>query len=314
MSLFKRALASRKLATGVVLSAVLGGGLAFMLAGGATAATNGGSAVISNPATGNPLPSGGSQTAFTIKLPANPGDRCSADSATGNTNVYSYIVPIGTDPSGLTFDPDAGPSAGFPLYKTDGSAYIAQNTGSGTGQVLPATFNFDLFSINGSGGTKFTLPAGDYNLGLACWKSTTSTLDKFWNTTLTFTASGSDPNGEVWGPFVPPTTTTTAPSTTTTTIATTTTVAPTTTTTVAPTTTTVAPTTTTTVAPTTTTTVRPTTTTTVRPTTTTTVRPTTTTTTPPPPPPPCQPPHGVLSGIAYKLVPALGVLLCGLGL
>jgi hypothetical protein len=312
MSLFKRALHSRKATTGILLAAALGTGLAFMAVNGASAAgTNGGAAVISNPGTGQPLASGGSQTAFTLKLPASPGDRCSADSATGNTNVYSYIVPIGTDPSGLTFDPDQGPNTGFSLYKTDGTPYIAQNTGAGTGQVLPATFNFDFFSINGSGGQKFTLPAGDYNVGLACWKSNTNTEDKFWNTTLTFTASQSDPNGEVWGPVVPPTTTTTVAPTTTT-IATTTTVAPTTTTTIA-TTTTVAPTTTTTVAPTTTTTVAPTTTTTV-PRTTTTVGPTTTTTTPPPPPPPCQPPHGALSGPAYKLVPALGVLLCGLGL
>jgi hypothetical protein len=203
----------RALAAGAGVAAVL-----FAVTAAESAPTNGGAASITD-AGGAALASGGSQTAFNLKLPASPADRCSADSATGNTNVYGYIVPSATDPASLTFNPDDGPSSGFPLYKIDGTPDNAQNTGPGTGQVVAAQFNFDKFSTDGSGNTKFTLPVGTYNIGVACWKSTTASLDKYWNTTITFVASNSDPNKETWTAAASTGTTTTVAGVTTTTVA-----------------------------------------------------------------------------------------------
>src|SRR5262249_28590113 len=54
-----------------------------------------------------------------------------------------------------------------------------------------------LFASTDQGGTKLALPPGDYKAGLAC-ANTVGQGDKYWDTTLTFTANGSDPNGEVW--------------------------------------------------------------------------------------------------------------------
>ncbi|MDP1795644.1 MAG: hypothetical protein Q8K63_16015, partial [Acidimicrobiales bacterium] len=270
---------SRKLRIGgVVLAALLGGVIVAQAAG-----TNAGDAQIVNPGNNTPLSSGTKDTDFTFKLPA--GAACTGDSANAGYRVQSYHVPSTVNPATLTFDANGpvpgGTGASFrqPLYQTNTSPYVEAQTAPanpapGPGPVvnLPA-FDFSQYDAS-------LLPAGTYNIGIACTKPggpSDTQQDKYWNVQITFASDLS------WTTVAAPTTTTstTLAPTTTTTLAptTTTTVAPTTTTTVAPTTTTtVAPTTTTTVAPTTTTTVAPTTTTTVAPTTTTTVAPTTTTT------------------------------------
>jgi hypothetical protein len=108
-------------------------------------------------------------------------------------------------PGGLTWDAN-GPVLPLPapdndthtLYDTTGTPYVGENTAINTGQIpTPVTnFNWVDYSINGSGGTLLTLPAGTYNVGIAC-VTDTSTTDRFWNSQLTFKAS-TDPNGESW--------------------------------------------------------------------------------------------------------------------
>jgi hypothetical protein len=167
----------------------------------AVAGTNAGSATITNPSNGQPLNSGGSATTWTITLPAQAA--CSHDTASGFYHVESYIVPSTVDPSTLSFN-SAGPTDptsnqfDYPLYDTTGSAYANANTAPNTGQVVQIpSFNYAIFSINGSNGNALTLPAGTYNVGIAC-ATNTGAEDKFWNVQETFTADGTDPNGEVW--------------------------------------------------------------------------------------------------------------------
>jgi hypothetical protein len=160
---------------------------AFGVAGTATVVQSNGT---------TPLNSGGSQTSWTLKLPT--GAACSKDTASGQYHVNSYLVNAGTvsDPSTLSFT-STGPSQGFPLVDTTGSAYTAQNTAINTGQVpQPPTFNYAVFSIDGRNGTQ-TLPVGTYNEGIAC-STNSGAMDNFWNVQIVIQASAGDPNGETW--------------------------------------------------------------------------------------------------------------------
>jgi hypothetical protein len=158
--------------------------------------TRAGDAVPTNPGTDAPVTSGGSSTAWTLKLPS--GAACSGDSATHAYHVYSYIVPASVDPGTLTFNASSGPSTGNPLVDSTGTAYLAANTAQTTGQIIQIpTFNFNLFATTDQGGTKLVLPPGDYKAGLAC-ATTLGQGDKYWSNLFTFTANSSDPNGEVW--------------------------------------------------------------------------------------------------------------------
>jgi hypothetical protein len=160
------------------------------------AGTSAGNAVTTNPATNASISSGGSATSWTLNLPGHAS--CSGDSATQGYHVYSFIVPAATDVGTLTFNPSTGPSSGNPLVDSTGSAYMAANTAVTTGQVIQIpTFDFNLFATTDMGGTKLALPPGDYKAGIAC-ANTTGQGDKYWQTTFTFTANASDPNGEVW--------------------------------------------------------------------------------------------------------------------
>ena len=268
-----------------VLAALVGGVIVAQAAG-----TNAGDAQIVTPGNNTALASGTKDTDFTFKLPS--GAACTGDSANDGYRVQSYHVPASVDPGTLTFDAngpvpnDFGASFRQPLYQTNGSAYVEAQTAPanpapGPGPVinLPA-FDFSQYDAS-------LLPAGTYNIGIACTKPggpSDTQQDKYWNVQITFASDLSwttvaAATTTTTPTTVAPTTSTTAAPTTTTAPTTSTTVAPTTTTTTVPTTTTTAPTTTTTARPTTTTTVAPTTTTIARPTTTTTVAPTTTSTT-----------------------------------
>lgn len=187
---------ARRLVSGAALAL---GGLALLGTPAALAGTGGTATIVDQ--SNNPLTTGGSQSTWTFKLstPAN----CSGDSATGGYFVYSYVTPVANAPSSLSFDPTNGPSqpAGsfaYPLVDTTGSPYISHNTAVNTGQVIdfPAlAFNWAVFSIDGTTGPA-ALPAGDYNVGIACAKN--GVIDNWWNSVLTFTASNTDPNGETW--------------------------------------------------------------------------------------------------------------------
>ncbi len=188
-----RSIASRAIAVGLlVLTAVVVG----MAPAASAAGVPAGSAVTTNPGTNAPLLSGGSATNWTLDLPAQAA--CSGDTTHQGYHVYSFIVPVATDVGTLTFNPSTGPSSGFPLVDTTGSAYLAANTATTTGQVIQIpNFNFNLFATTSMGGTKLVLAPGTYKGGLACADSS-GNGDRYWQTIFTFTANGGDPNGEVW--------------------------------------------------------------------------------------------------------------------
>ncbi|HTZ09228.1 MAG TPA: hypothetical protein VMB72_09150 [Acidimicrobiales bacterium] len=254
----------------------------------ALASTLGGTATITDPSL-TPLSSGGSTTLFSVTLPTDAA--CSGDTATDGYHVYSYLVPEGTEITSITFS--THPSVGYGFVNNTGIYFGPVNTAITTGQIISIPTNFewapllsDGVSLTGSStALLYSGTTGVWEAGLACAQSD-GTLSDYWNTQVTFSASGADPNGFVWSavPGVGGTTTTTgATSSTTSPTSTTSSTAPTTTTsstTPTSTTTTSEPTTTTTTTPTTTTSSTSTTSTTTTSTTSTTVPATTTTTTP----------------------------------
>ncbi len=178
-------------------------------------------AVISKATGTGSLSSGGSTTPWTIDLPAN--SHCSGDTHTGGFLVYSYMTAA--DPATLSFsvaNASGGPSSGYSLWETlnEGQNVYAAIATSITTGFIPQTpsLDYSLFSVSGTGGTTFALPLGAYNVGIACAQRS-GALDQFWNTQVVFTASSSDPAGEVWAVAGSTTTTTTVAGTTTTTAA-----------------------------------------------------------------------------------------------
>lgn len=198
---------------------------AAMLLLSITVAFIGGSPAVSA-ATAEPSPTmapltGGSETPFNLTLPS-PG-ACTGDTATGQYLVQGYIVPDSVDPATLTYN-DNGPvplgtGASFrqPLYQSDSQSYTNKPTGiaapGGPGVISPPEFFFGVF-------TSSALPAGTYNIGIACTKGTPgpTQLDRFWNVKVTFTADAGDtPGGFTWAVAADQgTTTTTSTSTSTT--------------------------------------------------------------------------------------------------
>lgn len=210
---------------------VLGTAAAAAILIGRSAATLAAAAVPSTAATvvdsqSQPVYSGGSTTPFYLSLPgqvsgegSSSGVFCSNYSESEPQDLYSYLVPEGTDPSTVTFA--EGPSTGGGLF--DGGMYYGSETLTNKGQLptLPGPFEWE---PNVSGGfltlndllTEGTTP-GIWEAGLAC--ANTQGTDQgdvttLWNFQVTFAASSSDPNGFTWSVPVPPpptTTTTTAP-------------------------------------------------------------------------------------------------------
>jgi hypothetical protein len=193
-----------------VAAVVLAGAGASPLAGSrAWAAAPTAGAEITDPTHSPPIPlnSGGSHTIFSVSLPT--GAACSQDTAHGRYHVYGYIVSSTTDPGALTWDSN-GPvlslnppdTDSHTLYDTTGAPYAAINTAITTGQVPQApNLNWVFYTPTGNGGTALTLPASTtgitYNVGIACVTDSFKT-DKFWNVSVKFSTSTSDPNGETW--------------------------------------------------------------------------------------------------------------------
>lgn len=192
------------------------------------AAIDGGPAVVvspfdGTPGAGQPLDGGGSATEFSILLPT--GSACTGDSANGGYRVQGYLVPVTVAPGSLTFDaigptPNGlGASFRQPLYTALGSGFVDAQTSAATvaggpGPVvnIPA-MSLGVFSPG-------NIPAGEYNLGIACTLGTASAtqLDKFWNVTVTIAvAAGDEPAGVTWAIDEGSTTTTTTAGGTTTT-------------------------------------------------------------------------------------------------
>ena len=204
----------------------------------AAAAINAGPAVVVAPFDGTPgagqsLDAGGSATEFSILLPT--GAACTGDSANGGYRVQGYMVPVAVAPGTLTFDATGptpnGIGANFrqPLYTALGSGFVDAQTSAATAAGGPGpVVNIPAMSL--AVFSPGNIPAGDYNLGIACTLGTASAtqLDKFWNVVVTVaTDAGDAPAGVTWtiSEGSATTTTTSASTTTTTTGGTTTTTA-----------------------------------------------------------------------------------------
>jgi len=159
--------------------------------------------------------SGDSSTSYTVAPPA--GSSCPGDGGAG-WRVTSYVVPIDVDPATLTFNADGPvpqaygtPQSAFrmPLLDLTGTPYVGVQPANADptapdpneGKILaPPAFTWSHYGAQGSG---TEIPPGAYNIGIACVQLTgTSTypIDKFWNNTVTVTASATDtgPGGIAW--------------------------------------------------------------------------------------------------------------------
>ena len=140
--------------------------------------------------------SGIGSTAFTLSLPNQAA--CAGDSAGAGWRWQTYMVPATVDPAGLQFDSngpvpaDVGADFRQPLFDVFGTPVVSQSTAiadtaGGPGLILsvPQT-NFEVFSPG-------HIPAGAYNVGIACTLGPPSTtqLDRFWNVKMTFSSNPS---------------------------------------------------------------------------------------------------------------------------
>lgn len=160
---------------------------------------------------GQQLDAGGEDTEFSLRLP--DGASCPGDSKDGNFRVTSYVVPASKDPATLEFDSEGpqpqqyGPpqeSFAMPLIDVYGSSYIVAMTADadppgGPGPIinLPA-FNFAAYEPAGTGDE---IPAGDYNVGIACFvpeAGRPALLQSYWNVEMTVTQSADDPPVMGW--------------------------------------------------------------------------------------------------------------------
>ncbi len=94
----------RRLKVGLAATAVFMATFAGLTAAGVTpagASTLDGTATIANPSNDSALASGGSDTYFTLNLPAQ--SHCDGDSASDGYFVFSYLVKEGTNPAGVSF-------------------------------------------------------------------------------------------------------------------------------------------------------------------------------------------------------------------
>ena len=95
------------------------------------------------------------------------------------------------------------PSTGYGLVNNVGSYYGAANTAIGTGQIVSIPTNFEwgpLVSRDGVALSSLLYTSGTSGIwegGLVC-ANTSGVVTDNWNTEITFTASGSDPNGFAW--------------------------------------------------------------------------------------------------------------------
>ena len=175
--------------------------LAVAEMGTASASTVNGIATTALPSNDTYLASGGSNTDFTVTLPS--GAVCTGDTAHDGYHVWSYLVKQSQSIAATTFSAATGPSQGFGLYESDLNYYGPVNTAQTTGQIIgiPNDFQWGAGVAGGSftaadllytGGT-----SGIWEAGLACANSSGVLTDN-WNTEVTFTQSGSDPNGFTW--------------------------------------------------------------------------------------------------------------------
>jgi hypothetical protein len=196
----------RRLKVGLAAVVVFMATFAGLTAAGvspAAASTLDGTATIANPGNDSALASGGSATQYTLTLPA--GASCTGDTATDGYHVFSYLVREGTSPAAISFAsglPADYPDAPTGLFDSTGNYYGPANTAVSTGQIvsIPGNLEFAPMLSRGLSLSKLLYTgstSGVWEAGIACANSTGAVSD-YWNTEVTFTSSGSDPNGFVW--------------------------------------------------------------------------------------------------------------------
>jgi len=193
---------------GAVMAAMVGGAVVPLVLGSsspALASTSNGAATITD-ATSNPISSGASTTQFSVALPptGTTPAACSGDTATGGYHVFSYLVQAGTSIPSLTFT--SHPSSGLGLVNNAGLYYGSANTAIHTGQIVSVPTNLEFGSLVADDGVALSTllysggTSGVWEAGLACATSS-GTLSDYWNVPVTFSSSGTDPNGFVWSAF-----------------------------------------------------------------------------------------------------------------
>ncbi len=182
--------------------ALLVGFAALVVAGAASASASTLNAVATTatPANDAFLASGGSETEFTLTLPASAA--CSGDTANDGYHVWSYLVEKSANIDATTFTGASGPSQGLGLFDSTGSYYGPANTAINTGQIIGIPNDFEWGPAITNDGLKSKLlytsgKSGVWEGGLACANSSGVLTDN-WNVQLTFTKSTSDPDGFVW--------------------------------------------------------------------------------------------------------------------
>jgi hypothetical protein len=168
------------------------------------ASTLDGVATTASPDSTTYLASGGSETPFTVSLPAQAA--CSGDSESDGYRVYSYLVEPGTNVTTVTF-PDNLPNTSdnqYGLVEADGTYWGDENTAPSTGQIINIPNDLEwgpLVSNDGVGLSTLLYQdsntQGVWEAGIACTNSG-GTVTDYWNTQVLFTSSSSDPNRFVW--------------------------------------------------------------------------------------------------------------------
>lgn len=151
---------------------------------------------------------------FSIALP--PWGGCSRGRRSGEQRAFSYLVPQGTDLSSIVFG--QLPSKGLGLVTGSGTYYVAdgwdaagppagRNPRHGMGPISPSDLEFGplvsdgYVPLAGSGGLLYTGTepdaSGAWEAGIAC-ADVGATATRFWNSGVTFTYCGKDPNHFVW--------------------------------------------------------------------------------------------------------------------
>ncbi len=171
----------------------------------ASASTVNGVATIASPGTTTELPSGGSTAQFTVALPS--GAVCDGDTASNGYHVYSYLLPVATALSSVTFT--GHPSSGLGLFNPSGTYFGPVNTAIGTGEIpsLPNNFEWapiianNYIPLNGTGGLLYSgsgsSASGLWNAGIVCANTNGVPVDN-WNTEVTFLANSADANKFTW--------------------------------------------------------------------------------------------------------------------
>jgi hypothetical protein len=121
---------------------------------------------------------------------------CQADSATGSTTFYSYLIPAGASPtseivSGGVISPGTG------IYSNAGTVDGgSHNVGTGSGDIPSVTYSWVKTNLHHNllGGANSAV----YEAGQFCWNQSTQLVTDSWNMEVTFTADANDPTGFTW--------------------------------------------------------------------------------------------------------------------